>query len=159
VRSAAQLEADVAHLHHSDFIAVFLAEQCDGALPLGFLKGNDFGLDWYVFPYSLVHERLDAPDLSLIGRGEVGIIEAEPPRCDERAGLIHMFAKHLLERALQQVSGRVVRSRVAPAVLAYAGRYFLAHPKLALLEADSVHGQSAHGLFCVEYMSLKPFGL
>ena len=106
----------------TDGVAVLLAEQGDGAGGLGLLDAHHAGDHGLGGEDLLVHEVLDGADL-LRGHGlEVGEVETQGLRGDERAGLVHMVAQDLLEGSVEQMGRGVVAREQAAAVEVVAGK-------------------------------------
>ena len=110
----AELAAVAADVDDAHDLAVFLAEEGEGALGL-LVEVDLVGLDLRVVDDPLVHELLDLPELGVGHRLEMGEVEAQPVRRVERAGLADMGAQHLAQRPVQEVGGRVVALDRAPA--------------------------------------------
>ena len=91
VRAAAELDGLAAHVDHADHVAVFFAEQGDGAELLGLVDRHFLRLDAHAAQHELADQTADLDQL--VGRdgGEVGEVIAQTIRLDERTGI--RFAK------------------------------------------------------------------
>ena len=107
VGAAAEFAAVTASVHDAHGLAVFLAEEGEGAfgffVELGFVGG-----DGGVFEDALVDETLDLTELGGSDGLEVGEIEAETVGGVERAGLADVRAEDFAQGPVEEVGRGVV---------------------------------------------------
>ncbi len=105
--AAAELAAVAADVHHAHALAVFLAEEGEGALGLGVEVGLVAG-DGGVIEDAPVDDALDLAELAGRDCLEVGEVEAHAVGGVQAAGLAHVGADDAAEREVQEVGGGVV---------------------------------------------------
>ena len=106
--AAAEFDGLRASLEHAYDIAVFVAEERNGALVLGIVHRHFFMAGVRVRQYFGIHEVFDL--CHLFGRDRVVVTEVEPKpvRANPRTLLFHMVAKNLAERSMEQVGTGVI---------------------------------------------------
>ena len=115
VDAAAELLAEVADADDPDGLPVLLLEDGRGTLADAFLERRHPSRERHVGPDPVVDDLLDAPDLLAGQWGEMGKIEAQAGRRDERAGLLDVVAQHLAQGRVEEVGrGVIVRRRLPP---------------------------------------------
>ena len=108
VAAAAELHA-LPELHHAHVVAVFLAEEGDGAELLGLLDGDvAMVLQGDVLADAGIDDALHLAQLLGCHLLEVAEVKAQAFGRNERAFLLYMCAKHLAKGLIQQVRGAVV---------------------------------------------------
>ena len=98
-------------LEHADAIAVLVAEERERAGRDGVVVRHDPNVGVVVERGSVVHERLDLPELLGADGLVVRKIEPQPIRRHERALLLNVLAEHRAQRRVQQMRGRVIEHR------------------------------------------------
>ena len=142
VRPAAQLPRVVADRDDTYLVAVLFAEHHDRTHLTRLVHGHDFPVDGQVVHAAIVddvHHRLELRRVQTAGMVEV---EAQLVRADVRALLAGGLAEHVLQRAMQQMGGRVMPTRAIAARDVNFGAGQLARTKFALdmPEVDDVAG-------------------
>ncbi len=97
-------------------LAVFFAEQSHGAGLQRLIEIHDVGVNVAIRENLFVHQPLDFGEFVGVHRGVVREIEAQAPRLDDAAGLLHMRPENLSQRGMQQVRGRMIAHRRATGV-------------------------------------------
>ena len=122
MRAAAKLDrvrtaaiGGLAHRQYSDFIAVLLAEQREGAGLDRLFGRRDLDAGGNVGADLRVDLVFDGFELGRGDRGAVGEVKPQAVGLDQRALLRDMFAEHLAQRGMHQVGRRVVRHDLAAA--------------------------------------------
>ena len=103
MRTTAELHGHIAHLDHTDNVAVLLAKHRDGALLLRFLDGQHLGHNGDAAQDRVIDEGIDREQL--LGRDGLKVreVEAQTVGLNERTGLMHVIAEHRLERGVEQM--------------------------------------------------------
>ena len=157
VGAAAQLDR-VAHLHHPHPVAVFLAEQGDGANVHGLLHAHFADHHLVVGAHLAVHLALDRRQLAGIHRLEVGKVEAQAVGRHQRALLRHVGAKQASQRPVQQVGRAVVEHGTGPALGVDGGEQAVADLQAAAAHAPEVAVELAGELAGVVDVEARALG-
>ena len=120
----------VAHVHHTDDVAVLLAKQRHGAQAPGLGNGHFLHVHGEALQHRLVDHALHRGDLLGLHGGEVGEVKAQPVGLNQRSGLVHMVAQHASQRLVQQVRGAVGAHDGAAPHGIHAGVHCVAHRKV-----------------------------
>ena len=146
MRAAAQLLGEAADADHAHGVAVLLVEQCRRTIRDRIGVRHDPCRDRRTAPDRTIHDRLDLGALHGGHRTMMREVEAQAIRTHQRARLVHMIAKHLAQRGVQQVRGRVISLDVAT----HGCRYGRAHgPKRDVPRRSPDHGGSSVDLLDV----------
>ena len=159
VGTAAELDRIGADPEHAHLVAVFFAEQGDGAGLFGGLHAHELDAGFDIAAYLLVDEGFDLADFAGLERLVVREIEAQLVGVDERAFLLHVFAEHPPERGMHEMRGRMIEHDRAPPrridlrldgiadgeLAALQGADVQEHVALLLRVLDAKHGFVAAG--------------
>ena len=128
-----------AHIHHTDGVAILLAEQGDGALLLGLFNGQLLGDDVIALQNGLVDDGVHLAKLLGGEGGEVGKVKAQAVRLHQRTGLMDVVAQHGAQGLVQQVGGGVGAHDGLAALHIQGGGDGVAHLQGALGQLAVVH--------------------
>ncbi len=145
VGAAAQFHGHAGHLDHAHHVAVFLAEKGGGPLGPGGFDAEFLDDNRRVQQNGRVDLVLDLGQL-LGGHGrDVGEVEAQAVRADQRTGLVDVAAQDVFERLVEQVGAGMVAGGGGADGGVHGQFGFLIEQDLALLDFDVVGGQLRPG--------------
>ena len=139
----AVVQVDVADADDAHDVGVLVAEEGEGAARERLLVGLVLDVDGEVLAHGLVGQRLDLAQLLRRQRLEMGEVEAQAVRRDQRAGLAHVRAEHLAQGGVQDVGAGVVAHDVAAQALVDARLDGVADGQRAGFEAPEVGNDAA----------------
>ena len=101
MRSAAEFFAERFNSHHPHLLAIFIAEEGQRALGHSILNAHHLGRDPLVLPHLVVHDRFNFIDIAGGQRSEMGKVESQAIRRDERPILFHVRAQQITQRGME----------------------------------------------------------
>ena len=156
--TAAKLGREVAHLYHTNGLAVLFTEECHRAV---LLCGLDVGLHSYDLVCNenvSVNECFNCRDLLGCESREVSEVKSAKLLVYVRACLLNVVAEYRAESRLKQVSSRVVTAdRVSSCILDVSGD-LVAYVKSSVCNGCNVN-INAVGLLCVVDLGNKAVGV
>ena len=147
--SAAELYGEIAHLHHADFLAVLLAEQCHGpGLPC-ILYPHHFRHYGKIRGNLLVNPLLHPFQLFFCHGRKMAEVKAQTLAVHIGACLFHMGAKHLPERLVEQMGSTVVFTGITPLHLVHSKGGNISHLEHPPGNGTDMPHLAAEKLYCI----------
>ena len=134
MRAAAEFGGEIADLDDADLVAVLFAEQRHGVVFVdGHVDGHVFDdFDLFVAQDFFVDEVFDVLQFFVRDRGEVGEVEAQMIRRDQRSRLLDVLAENFAQAGVQQVRRGVIAHGGQADVGVDHGVDFVADPRVPL---------------------------